>query len=143
MNILGGSAKTTFLAIEANKISQEFTAGAALKIGQPVKLDADGDVIPWAKADGRHKLVGYCYSDAANGDLVTVFTRGFMVQFALSNAACPAGIATWEAHDDVTEIDGNSGYNKYGPAAADADTCGWNMTPAAGADELIRVLCMD
>jgi hypothetical protein len=143
MNVLGGTSKTTFLAIEPNKISQEFTADAALKVGQPVKLNTDGEVIPWAKADGLYQLIGYCYSQAAQGDLVTVFTRGWMVQYAMSNAALPGGPATWEAYDAATAIEGNTGYNKYGPAAGVADACAWNLTPAGAAGVLIRILCMD
>lgn len=145
MYSLGKVSKTTFLIIQHAKVSIEFVAAAALKEGQPVKLNAVGDVVAWAKADGRFKLIGYCATDAANGDMVTVLTRGYIEMFALSNAACDAGPATWEAYDAATAGPNGeaAGYNKFGPGAADADSCAWNLVQAAGADELIRVLLME
>lgn len=148
MNSLGNNSKTTFLIVEYNKLSLEFEAAVALKVGQPVKLAADGKVTLWAAADLRHTFIGICYSDAAIGDLVTVFTRGYAEMYALSNAACPAGAASYAAYDAATaapaggENTGLLGWSKYGPAAAPDQAIAWNLVNAVGANELIRVLIM-
>lgn len=141
---LGSKTKTTFLHTEAHKTTQEFTVGAtAVKSGMPIKLDTDGKISPWVKTDGLHLLVGYCYNDAAVGALVTVWTRGYMIIFALSNAAINAGIASYESFDAASEVEGTVGYSKYSQGTTAANTNGWALDSATGANELIRVLLLD
>lgn len=157
INSLGNPTRNTFLAIEPNKLSQEFTVGGtALKRGQPVKLSTTGTVVPWAAADGIGNLIGYCYSDAAIASLVTIFTRGFMLIYALSTDILFAGrvkyvgySTTTTASDGPSELIGTAGYNTYGPIATiidsgapstDDQANGWALDPANGPGDIIRVL---
>lgn len=141
---LGGKSKTTFLATEEEKISIEFVAKVALKKGQPVKLDAaTGQVDLWATADGRNKLIGYVISDVAATGVVTVWTRGFALIYALAPGAQNAGPATCSGYDSSTSIGGATGYSIYTLSSTDTAINAWVLDVAAGATELIRVLLMD
>lgn len=139
----GSNTKTSFLHTEAHKTTQEFTASVAIKRGQLVKLDDLGTVSIWAAADGRFKCIGVAYNDAAIGEFITIWTRGYAIIWALSNAAVVCGPVTVSSYDAVTVVGGVSGYPKYAVAAADADTVGWALDDASGANELIRVLLTD
>lgn len=143
MNILGSNSKTTFLASEPEKISVEFTTALAIKKGQPIKLTAAGLATPWAPADLLHTLVGYAYSDCAVGELLTVWTRGYCIIYALSNAALSAGPVAYTSYDASTVVGGVSGYSKYATNATPAQNNAWSLNQATAADELIMVLLMD
>lgn len=144
---LGNNTKTTVLSLEADKMNLEFVAAASVKVGQPVKLTAAGKITPWAVSDGRKALVGYCYSDGAANDLVTVFTRGYMLIWALSNSTDAAGPACYRSYDTTNANNGNTGWNKYGAAAGDGSednsVNGWILDQAGAANTLVRVLLID
>jgi hypothetical protein len=117
---LGNPSKSTILIVEIEKLALEFVTDSVLKKAQPVKLVAGtGNITAWVPTDGMQTLLGYCYSDAAIGDNVTVFTRGYMLIFGLSGAAINAGNAKWSAYDAATaapagsDYTGAIGYHKY------------------------------
>lgn len=142
MNTLGTPSKTTILTSEAHKTTQEFTVGAtAVKKGQPVMLDATGKVIPWDAAD-RQSLIGYSYADAAIGDNTTVWTRGYMIVFALSSAALIPGPVTYVDYNTAAVSNGNTGFSRYKQAVDEPHTNGWALDVATAANKLIRVLLM-
>ena len=140
---LGGKSKTVFLHSEEDKTSQEFITSAIVKNGQPLKLDNAGTVSPWAATDLIHKLVGYAISDAASGEMVTAWTRGYAIIYAISSAATNAGPVAYQAYDSSTDIGGTTGYSTYTNSATAAQNNGWALDQSAGANELIRILLMD
>lgn len=147
MNILGNVSKSTFLTTEADKTTVEFTVGTtAVKKGMPVKLAADGTIVPWAASDLVHLLIGYAYADAAIGGLCTVWTRGYAMIYAITTGALAAGPVEYAGYDSTTVIGGSAGatgYNTYVVASAANRANGWNLDQAAGANALIRVLLAD
>lgn len=139
---LGSNSKTTFLATEEDKITIEFTTAAVVKKGQPVKLTPAGLVTPWATTDGVASLIGYVYADAASGDLVTVWSKGFIILYGLSNAIQNAGPVAYTSYDSTTDI-GSIGYSKYAAATDPLTINGWSLDAATAAGQLIRVLLMN
>lgn len=139
---LGKTSKTTFLSLENYKINQEFTVGAtAVSAGMPVKLDSLGAVVPWVKTDGEQFIIGIAMTDQAIGTLVTVTTRGYVLQYALSNGAVVPGPVTYEGYDSSTAIGDNTGFILVDDGSITVANCiGWALDVAAGAGVLIRVL---
>lgn len=146
---LGGKSKTTYLESEAGKLTVELTVGAtAVKKGQPVKLNATEGIIPWVNTDGRFLLLGYAQKDAAVGEVVTVFLRGFACIWALSTGVQASGPVKYASYDSSTDItgpggSGGIGYSVYDVAATDAVCNGWSLDTSTAANELIRVILMD
>lgn len=146
LSTLGSKTKNIVLNSEEDKLSLEFAVAAAntVKIGQPVKLNAAGEVLPWAKADGVHTLIGFAISDAAAAELVTIRTKGFMVVFAISLGALNCVPVTYNSFDSATDIGGTTGYMVVeGLGTGGSDTTqhmGWCLDVAAGANGLVRVL---
>lgn len=138
--MLGDNSRTTFLALEPEKISVEFEAAAAVKRGQPVKLDTTGKVTPWAKADTEAQLLGIAYTDASTGQLVTVWTRGYVLMYGISNATQNAGLCTFESYDSATDVNGTKGYSKFSVSPTAGQEMGWALDAATAANQLIRVL---
>lgn len=141
-NTLGTPAITKILHTEADKTTIEAVVGGSgltIKEGQPVKLAADGTVILWAPADGIDALLGYAYQAATvTGNVLTIFTRGYMILNTLSAAALNAGPAKYSALDSAT------GYTQYVAATVGTDAVnGWVLDQAAGASVVVRVLLKD
>jgi hypothetical protein len=93
-------------------------------------------------------LIGYVYQDGVAGDLVTVFTRGFAMIYALANATS-AGPASYSAYDTTNAVDNNNqqsgamGYSRYLAEATPAEQNAWVLDlTAAGLGKLTRVLLM-
>lgn len=143
-NTIGGQSKTTFLNTESHKLSLEFTANAAVKSGQPVKLTNDGKVTPWAKTDDIKLCIGYAYQSADADENVTVMTRGYIVLMAVSSGSnLNAGPVAYAGYDNSTDLGGGRiGYSQYGAVGADSQN-GWALDAAASAGTLIRVLLMN
>lgn len=145
--LLGKASKTTFLMDEEYKIAFECTASGAMFKGQPVKLTTAGKVSAWASTDLQHLLFGFLTNDCADGDLVTVITRGFAMIFAIANAASQnAGIGTYKGYDTThNATDGaiTTGYSLWGAATDVTDTVGWILDQSTAQYALIRVLLKD
>lgn len=143
LTTFGNPSKTTFLATEEYKITVEATAKAVIRQGQPLKIDpTTGGVVIWLKTDPLSSLVGYAYGNAAIGELVTFWSRGYAMIYAISKAAQNAGPVSYDSYDDTTAVGGTMGYNVYAAAGVDAIN-GWALDKATAANQLIRVLLMD
>lgn len=148
LSSLGKVTKNTILKSESHKLTEEFAVASAQTIyqGQPVKLNAAGEVTPWAAADGDALLIGFamCQTPAAAGELVTVWTRGYLVLMAISGAAVDCGPVQYSSYDTSTDIGGTTGYNVVATATVTsgvaASMIGWALDAADGANDLIRVL---
>ena len=144
LTVLGKKSKTTFLASEEYKITVELVASAAIKKGQPIKLDANGKAAIWAKADTIDLLIGYAYGDCASGELTTIWSRGYVIIYAISKGAQNAGVVCYDSYDASTDIGGSTGYNVYAAATVGTDpVVGWSLDKTTAANQLIRVLLMD
>lgn len=143
LTTLGAKSKTVFLFTEAHKLTLELEAEVAIKKGQPIKLHADGTADIWVPTDGRYKLIGYAYGDAAIGELTTIWSRGYAIIYAISDADQDAGPVKYKSYDDSTDIGGTTGYSKYEAAATDSVCNGWSLNNTAAANELIQVVLMD
>ena len=140
---LGNTTKTVFLSTENHKQTIEATAAVAIKKGQPVKLDANGKVSLWTKANLRHTLIGYAYHDCAADELVTIWTRGYAVVYGISTAALSAGPVAYQGYDNATSLGGAVGYSQYANSATAEENNAWALDSAAGANGLVRILLMD
>lgn len=143
MNTLGNKTKTTWLHTENHKTVFEATTSAAVKKGQPLKLDATGTVSPWAKTDLLYKCVGYAHEDVESGGLVSVWARGYAIKYGLTTGALNAGPVAYQGYDASTDIGGATGYSTYANSATAAENNAWALDDADGADALVRVLVMD
>lgn len=144
---LGNPSKTTILQYEEEKLAVEFTASGAIRKGVPVKLvAATGKVIEWAKTDLQHLCIGIALSTQADGDLITIVTRGYAMVWGIAAAGTTnAGPATYNGYD-TTNADtdkGLLGYSKYGAATDSTDAIAWILDPASGVGQLMRVVIKD
>lgn len=143
---LGNPSKSTILDYEEDKISIEFTASGAINKGQPVKLTNAGKVILWAKTDLQHLCLGIALSTQADGELISVVTRGYAIVYGISAGAANAGPATYNGYDttNANTYDGVSkGFSIYGVATDATDAIAWIVDPAAAQYSLMRVLIKD
>ena len=137
MQGLGYPTKTVFLkGIESHKLHVEFEVSAAVKRGQPVKLDADGKVQPAGVDEPSKNIIGWSIHTAAvAGELVTVGMKAMGVIYASPKGALNAGPV---AYDGLNTADNT--YNSFKAVdSPGAFLAGWALEEAVGADELIRV----
>lgn len=142
ITILGQPSKTVILAAEEDKITVQLIAAAAIKKGQPIKLDATGKAIIWLKTDTMDSLIGYAFGDANIGDYTTIWSRGFMMIYAIAKAAAQvAGPVYYDSYDTTTVVNSNTGYNAYSTAVIGTNpVCGWQLDPTVNAGDLTRIL---
>lgn len=136
MNTTGSVTKTTFLyGPEEYKMASEFIVGVAVKAGQLVKLvAATGKITPLLVTDEENLCIGMAIKDGAADELVVVSTRGYAIINGISAGALDAGPVKQNAYDSTNLA------NEYVAAATAVLTHGWNLDPADGADETIRIL---
>ena len=140
LTAIGDSAQTRILKHESHKLHHEFTVktGSAARIGQPMKLDANGTVVPMVLLNEEHLCIGYAMIDAAADEYVTIAVRGYTILFAETQGALVAGPVQYDDFGsqplDLPE---------FVVAATNAVTVGWCLDQAAGANELVRILVRD
>jgi len=134
-NIIGNTTKTLFIVTESHKLGVAFKAAAAIKAAQPVKLNGDGDIIPFVAADSAHLCIGYAIKDAAIGVDVTVTTKGFQVITAQAKESLVAGPVKYDAYDAAT---GLHSFTQVTVLAAEAN--GWSLTKQTSIKGEIEVL---
>jgi hypothetical protein len=141
---LGNSTKNIIYKSEGNKLSEEFTVNTAVKQGQPVKLNNAGEVLPWATADGDALLIGVAMTDQAAGELVTVWTRGYMTLKCIVGGALNCGPVTYSSYDTSTDVGGTTGYNVVAAATVASGVAagqfGWALDAGVNAGDMVRVL---
>lgn len=135
-----GSPTTSIIKNEFNGLHLEFEVGATnIKIGQPVKLDATGKVVPLAANDNQALMIGHSIHNGTGGQTpaskVTVAMKARAVVNALSNAALNPGPVKYASTDATT---GKVKYATLG-VSEEALTVGFALEVAAGANEEILV----
>lgn len=140
MNTLGEKTVSTFLKeVESHKLHQEFTAGAAIKQGQPVILSGDDEVIEPAAADEVNmNIIGYAVHDAEADELVTIGMRGFTIIWAQADDVLVAGPVRYSGFDATTGL--NMVTNPAGTPSTAANYIGWAIDDGADEDKIRVVL---
>lgn len=135
MNHIGDQTpQATFLTVEVHKLHKEFSAAAPVKIGQPVKLTADGEITPLLAADAAYLKIGDSIHNAAAGGLATIMMRGHVEMTVEAAAAQDAGPVKWTVFNTPTLR------NRYGAAADAATTQGHSLEKATAAGQMITVV---
>lgn len=138
MQLLGDKTKTVFLkGIESHKLHHEFqvAAGETIKVGQPVVLNSEGEVVPAAAAAKAGTVIGYSIHEGSAGEFVTVGMKAMAIVWASPGAALDAGPVKYAGLNTTDNT-----YNNFTAASADySDLVGWALEDAEAADELIRV----
>lgn len=139
ITILGEKTKSIFLkGPENHKLHHEFevAAGQTIKKGQPVILTADGEVSPAGTAAESTTIIGYSVHNGAEGELVTVAMKAYIIVWAMPKAAVIAGPVAYDGMNTTDEE-----YNSVAAVALDAEstTMGWALDAATAPDEPIRV----
>lgn len=142
LTVLGNKTKTIFLkGIESHKLHHEFEVaeGATVKIGQPVKLNTTGFVVPAADDEPAVNIIGYSIHEGAAGELVTVGMKAFAIIWAMPNGATNAGPVSYDGMNDEDGL-----YNSFKAPTPEADAAiitaiGWALDQSTEVDELIRV----
>ncbi len=131
---LGQKTKTTFIKdFDGHDIFEEFEAGEAIKIGQPIKMGADGKAVPAAAGEVSDNVIGTSIHEREAGEYVTVATRFRCIIFGLSTAAETGGPVEYAGYEATEE------YNQYVESSDATKTIGWNLDAVDGAGEMIRV----
>lgn len=141
---LGSTTKHIFeQGPEAHKLHVEFEAHEALKKGQLVTLNSDGEAAAAAADAPQHTILGIAIMDAATGEMVTIATRGYAVVMgeAAANSLTPGVV-------ESGGFNGTSGYMEYA-AVSGADAAaqsvlaiGWALEGGDNGD-VIKVLIKD
>lgn len=142
MTTVGSTTLTKIEHHENHKLTLTKDAGAAIVEGQPCKLNAAGDFIPWTKSDFVHNMIGFAVMDAAQGQEVTVWSRGYGIIMGVSNATQDAGPVTYEGLQTTGMY---TNFGKFGVASDTGTTnaIGWALEPATAAGQQIRVVIRD
>lgn len=139
----GEQTKTLFLkGIEMHKLHHEFevATAASIKKGQPVKLNAAGEVIPAVANEPARNIIGYSIHNGEAGELVTVGMKAFAIVWASPEAAVDAGPVAYNGQNTtdpyypaVVATTGTAG------TSTQEEEMGWALDQATAADDLIRV----
>lgn len=128
---------TIFLkGAESHKLHQAFMVAdsASVKVGQPVKLNAAGEVVPAVSGELNVNIIGYSVHNGTEGDEVTVAMKAYALIYVKPAAAVNAGPVKYDGL--------NAEDNRFGSVttAADGTTLmGWCIAPTTGANQLTLV----
>lgn len=141
MNVLGAQTRSIFLKeVQSHKLHQEFIVADAntVKVGQPVKLNAAGEIVPAATGEFFRNIIGFSVHNAAAGETATVGMKAFGLVWARANA--DAQVAGPVAYKGLSAVSGETDFGKYG--AIDSidfdDLAGWALD-GGDEDDVIRV----
>lgn len=152
---LGSVTRTYISAYEEDKIACEFSASVAVNKGMPVKLAADGTIVPWVKTDLQHLFLGIAQKTITaamitiggtgpDGPLVTVITRGYCLVYGVTTHTATTLAAGPATTPGVATTSGFTDYNQYTVATDVTDAIGWILdASASGIDKVIRILIKD
>jgi hypothetical protein len=133
-----GSVTTSVIIGEfsENVKHEGFVVGATdVKVGQPVKLDSTGKVVPIDGTDKSEYCIGTSIHNGTAGDTVTVASKFRGIVNALAGGAVTPGPVKYSAFDATT------GLCKYVALGANEEglTVGWAMTVAAADGDALVV----
>ena len=131
----GEKTRTLFLKSESHKLHHAFEAAAAIKAGQPVKLNADGTIIPAVATEPSINIIGYSIHTASIGDVATVMVKPYLIVWAEPKAAVAAGPVAYDGQAVNTDFISV----KAEAVAGDGSAIGFALDQSIGADETIRV----
>lgn len=133
---LGTETKSIIIA-EFKGLHYEFEVGAtAVKLGQPVKLDANAKIVPLAAGDNEKLCIGISIHTSAVGAKATVAMKARGITEALAGAAInPIAPVKYSAFDSVT---GKCKYVNIG-GGEEALTTGWALEVAAALDDEVKI----
>lgn len=140
MNQLGKNVSNTIYlkGPESHKLHQAFTVAtdASVMVGQPVKLNAEGQVLPAEASDNPKNIIGYSVHRGTEGDEVTIAMKAYALIYVKPKAAVEAGPVKY---DGVNTADKD--YISVA-AAGSGDHFGWCLEPTTSANEqtLIAVI---
>lgn len=139
LTVMGNKTQSIFLkGPEAHKLHHEFTVAdtVVIKKGQPVVLNADGEVKPADAAADASQVIGYSIHNGGEGDLVTVAMKAFIIVWAMPNAALDGGPVKYEGMNSTDE-----NFNSFTAVAGteEGSTIGWALDQSTAADQMIRV----
>jgi len=142
MNILGTETKSVFLKqIQAHKLHQEFIVAPAqtVRVGQPVKLNATGEITAVAANDNASVIIGISVHNAAAGETATIGMKAVAIVWARSAAAITT--ARPVKFSGVNGVE--AAYGNYSNVAEDGSEnillVGWALDPASAINQTIRV----
>ena len=117
---------------ESHKLHQAFmvAAGKTVYVGQPVKLNADGEVVPAAANEPAMNIIGYSVHKGTEGDEVTVAMKAYALIYVKPKAAVVAGPVQYDGTNTAEKI-----YGSVVAATAGANLMGWCITPTTTANE--------
>lgn len=136
----GENTETLFLkGFEAHKLHHEFTVASGegalpVRKAQPVKLNAEGEVVPAAAAEDGHKIIGYSIHNGNPGELVTIALKAYGIVYCKPKAAVVAGPVEYDGQNTAEPE-----YISVKAASAAGKLMGWALDEAESANEMIRL----
>jgi len=130
---LGSETKTLLIKSESHKMAHEFTALAALKKTQLVKLNTAGQIVALAADNSEHLHIGYVIHDVAAGKKGTVVMRGYSIIKGISTGN-NAGPVMYKGFDAVENL------NSYATATSQDVCVGWALETAIADEEIFVVI---
>lgn len=117
---------------EAHKLHQAFmvAAGSTVHVGQPVKLNAAGEVVPAADAEPAMNIIGYSVHKGTEGDEVTIAMKAYALVYVKPNAAVVAGPVQYNGVNTVENI-----YGSVAVTSSSETLMGWCISPTTSANE--------
>ena len=131
----GEKTRTLFLKSESHKLHHAFEAAAVIQAGQPVKLNADGTIIPAVSAEPAINIIGYSIHNAKVNDVATIMMKPYLIVWAEPKAAVAAGPVAYNGqatNPDFISVAAEA-------IAGDGSAIGFALDQSLGADEPIRV----
>lgn len=121
---------------EAHKLHQAFmvAAGSSVQVGQPVKLNEDGEVEAAEAAEPAMNIIGYSVHKGTEGDEVTIAMKAYALIYVKPNAAVVAGPVQYDGVNTVENI-----YGSVAAATTGETLMGWCITPTTTANEMTLV----
>lgn len=135
---LGQKTKNNgFLKTESHKLHQAFSVATGQTIfkGQPVKMNANGEVVPAAVEEVKTNVIGFAMFGATEGQRCTVIMKSPSILFVeASDIFNCTNFITYNGYSVGTE------YNLVKTANADAtNSIGWALDRAVAAGDILRI----
>ena len=118
---------------ESHKLHHAFSVAASstVHVGQPVKLNAAGEVVPAAAAEDAMNIIGYSVHKGTAGDEVTIAMKAYALIYVKPNGATlNAGPVQYNGVNTV-----ENQFGSVAVASAASKLMGWCLSPTSVANE--------